>query len=100
MKKKIVIGMVGACLMGIPAVYAGVPADSPMPVRQMQQPIKGTVTDGHEPLVGATVVVTGTTNGTVVDIDGNFNQLCGLQDHDGRSVQRHESRPRIRRRGT
>ena len=76
MKKKIVIGMVGACLMGIPAVYAGVPADSPMPVRQMQQPIKGTVTDGHEPLVGATVVVTGTTNGTVVDIDGNFTINC------------------------
>ena len=76
MKKKIVIGMVGACLLGIPAVYAGVPAGIPMPVRQMQQPIKGTVTDGHEPLVGATVVVSGTTNGTVVDIDGNFTINC------------------------
>ena len=34
--------------------------------------IKGTVTDGKEPLVGAAVVEKGTTNGAVTDIDGKF----------------------------
>ena len=35
--------------------------------------IKGTVVDeSGEPIIGATVVVKGTTNGTVTDFDGNF----------------------------
>lgn len=37
------------------------------------QNVKGKVVDGNnEPIVGATVVVKGTTNGTATDIDGNF----------------------------
>ena len=34
--------------------------------------IKGTITDGKEPLVGATVLEKGTSNGTLTDIDGKF----------------------------
>lgn len=40
-----------------------------------QVTIKGTVTDAvsNEPLIGATIIEKGTTNGTVTDIDGNFS---------------------------
>ena len=34
--------------------------------------VKGTVTDGGEPVTGAYVVVTGTTTGAMTDADGNF----------------------------
>ena len=38
-----------------------------------QEQISGTVTDGTgEPVIGATVMEKGTTNGTVTDFDGNF----------------------------
>ncbi len=45
-------------------------------IRALQQTriLKGTVTDATgEPIIGATVVVAGTTTGTVTDIDGNFS---------------------------
>jgi TonB-linked SusC/RagA family outer membrane protein len=39
-----------------------------------QQRVSGTVTDeSGSPLIGATVVEKGTSNGTITDIDGNFN---------------------------
>ena len=34
--------------------------------------ISGTITDANEPLIGASVMLEGTTNGTITDIDGNF----------------------------
>lgn len=38
-----------------------------------QDMVRGTITDsGNLPLIGATIVIEGTTNGTVTDIDGNF----------------------------
>ena len=37
-----------------------------------QTKVKGKVTDGKEPVIGANVSVKGTTEGTVTDIDGNF----------------------------
>ena len=37
-----------------------------------QQDITGTVTDAMGPIIGATVMEKGTTNGTVTDFDGNF----------------------------
>jgi outer membrane receptor protein involved in Fe transport len=37
-----------------------------------QTTMKGKVTDGKEPVIGANVTVKGTTEGTVTDIDGNF----------------------------
>ncbi|MBK9328414.1 MAG: carboxypeptidase-like regulatory domain-containing protein [Sphingobacteriales bacterium] len=37
-----------------------------------QTTVKGKVTDGKEPVIGANVSVKGTTEGTVTDIDGNF----------------------------
>ena len=44
---------------------------------QQTQGIKGTVTDGAgEPLIGATIKVVGTQNGTVTDLDGKFSINC------------------------
>lgn len=41
---------------------------------QQQQKVVGTVTDSHgEAVIGASVLVKGTTNGTVTDIDGKFS---------------------------
>ena len=41
-------------------------------VMYAQQEITGTVTDAMGPIIGATVMEKGTTNGTVTDFDGNF----------------------------
>ncbi|MDX8339374.1 SusC/RagA family TonB-linked outer membrane protein [Draconibacterium sp. IB214405] len=42
-------------------------------VGQQQSSISGTITDdGGEPLPGVTVIIKGTTQGTVTDIDGNY----------------------------
>jgi TonB-linked SusC/RagA family outer membrane protein len=39
--------------------------------------LTGTVTDGAEPVIGASVLVKGTTNGTITDVDGRFT-LAGV----------------------
>ena len=41
-------------------------------ISQQQKSLKGTVNDALGPVAGASVVVKGTTNGTVTDMDGNF----------------------------
>ena len=41
-------------------------------ISQQQTSLKGTVEDEFGPVAGASVVVKGTTNGTVTDMDGNF----------------------------
>ena len=38
--------------------------------------VRGTVTDESAPLVGVTVFVEGTQNGTVTDVDGNYSIRC------------------------
>ena len=54
-------------------------------VSQQSSTVKGVVEDDMGPVVGATVVVKGTTNGTVTDMDGNFS-LPGVKE--GRFVCR------------
>lgn len=39
---------------------------------QQEIEISGTITDGTEPLIGASIVIKGTVRGTVTDVDGNF----------------------------
>lgn len=42
-----------------------------------QSSVKGTVVDANgEPIIGASVIVKGTSQGTVTDIDGNFSVNC------------------------
>lgn len=41
-------------------------------VIQQEKTLKGTINDAAGPVIGATVMVKGSTNGTVTDFDGNF----------------------------
>ena len=56
-------------------------ADETTSVSSVQQTIqiKGTVTDtSGEPIIGASVLEKGTTNGTITDLDGNFTLSCSM----------------------
>ena len=62
MKKQIIISL---CL-GAMALFS-------TPALAQNQTVKGTVTDDKgEPIIGASVVQKGTSNGGVTDIEGNF----------------------------
>lgn len=62
--------MIGLCCFQYQVVLA---SGFDMEWQQTSKTVSGTVREGSgEPLVGATVVVDGTTNGTVTDINGNF----------------------------
>lgn len=53
-------------------------------IAQQGRTVSGTVTDNNgEPVIGANVIVKGTTNGTVTDLDGNFS----LQVPEGAVLQ-------------
>lgn len=69
--------MAAACLgcsLGIPMAYAEPGGATPfLPAVNQTQSLKGTVTDTNgEPIVGASVMVEGTSIGTATDIEGNF----------------------------
>jgi TonB-linked SusC/RagA family outer membrane protein len=50
--------------------------------QQQGKVISGVVTDDKgEPVIGANVVVKGTTNGTITDVDGNFSLTLLIQDN-------------------
>lgn len=55
-----------------PSVYAANANTSVQRVEQ-QKTVKGSVQDANGPIVGASVLVKGTGNGTVTDLDGNFS---------------------------
>ncbi len=64
------------------AIYASdVVAMPRVDATQQQRSVKGTVTDAAGPVIGASVIVKGTTNGTVTDMDGNF-ELPGVNRGD------------------
>ena len=77
---KTILTLIGAGIMCNPSVaLAGsTPADNvTVASAQQTQGIKGTVTDGAgEPLIGATIKVVGSQNGTVTDLDGKFTINC------------------------
>ncbi|MCD7976636.1 MAG: SusC/RagA family TonB-linked outer membrane protein [Tannerellaceae bacterium] len=54
-------------------------------ISQQQGKITGTVEDDFGPVTGASVVVKGTTNGTITDFDGNF-ELDGVKSGDVISI--------------
>ena len=66
--------MVGAfSLLGLcysPKAYA---AEAPQDVQQATKKITGTVVDAMGPVIGASVIEKGTSNGVVTDFDGNFS---------------------------
>ncbi len=65
--------LMGACLWGMCSLqaYAG-GGESPLPSVQQTKKITGTVSDAQGPVIGASVVVKGTSNGVATDFDGNF----------------------------
>ena len=59
-------------LMGLGYSSTANAAASVQEVQQATKKITGTVVDSQGPVIGASVVEKGTTNGTVTDFDGNF----------------------------
>ena len=66
--------LMGACsLLGMYSpVMAANPDASVEAVQQTTKKITGIISDSQGPVIGASVVEKGTTNGTVTDFDGNF----------------------------
>ena len=62
MLKRLLSFLVAAMLMGLATVSAQVTTSS----------MSGKVTAQDEPIIGANVVVKGSTTGTITDMDGNF----------------------------
>lgn len=62
----------------LPSYAAGAPA---MEATQQANVVKGTVKDSHgEAIIGASIVVKGTSTGTVTDLDGNFSIKASSKD--------------------
>ena len=57
--------------------------NSPVPAVQQSKKITGTVVDSQGPIIGASVVVKGTSNGIATDFDGNFT----LNVNQGQTIQ-------------
>ena len=73
-KEKILAGVCLVSLLGIsPQAFAG-GENSPLPMEQQQatKKITGTVSDAMGPIIGASVLVKGTSTGVATDFDGNF----------------------------
>lgn len=67
--------------LGFPATLqakTGMEVSSP---EMVQERVTGTVTDASGPVIGATVMQKGTTNGTITDMDGKFS-LDGVKKGD------------------
>ena len=63
-------------------VYANiVPVEQGTSISQQEGKVTGTVEDDFGPVTGASVVVKGTTNGTITDMNGNFT-LEGVKNGD------------------
>ena len=62
-------------LLGTPAgaAFAGISGVQSVNVTQQSGTCKGVVNDAFGPVIGASVVVKGTTNGVITDIDGKFS---------------------------
>ena len=78
-KKQVLLCLLGAGMAWTPSL-AFAKADANMRTSIVAAPdnqvIKGTVADADGPLIGATVKVAGTNNGTVTDFNGNFSIQC------------------------
>lgn len=72
-----------ASAIGLPAsAYADLaPVKHEAGISQQNGKVTGTVEDDFGPVAGASVVVKGTTNGTITDMDGNFT-LEGVNNGD------------------
>lgn len=69
--------------MALPtSAYANlIPEKLDVSISQQSGKVAGTVEDDFGPVAGASVVIKGTTNGTITDMNGNFS-LDGVKDGD------------------
>ena len=76
MKKQLLVGLFLFPTVLQPLLADKLITDSPITVsqeRQQTKKITGTILDATGmPVIGANVMVKGTTNGTITDMDGNF----------------------------
>jgi TonB-linked SusC/RagA family outer membrane protein len=72
-KEKLLAGICSLFLMGYSPQVMAVSGNNPVPAEQQQtKKITGTVSDAEGPIIGASIVVKGTSTGVATDIDGNF----------------------------
>ena len=74
-KEKILVGVCSIALLGVSPQAFAVGETSPLAMAQQQatKKISGTVSDAMGPVIGASVLVKGTSTGTVTDFDGKFS---------------------------
>lgn len=67
--------LLGAMLMGMPISLSAAPTSHLIVAQQNNKvTVKGTITDQEgEPIVGASIAVTGTSTGVISDVDGKFS---------------------------
>ena len=82
MNKKVGMVLLGMLCVPATAMYGEIIPVGPMSeISQQQGKITGTVEDNMGPVIGASVLVKGTTNGIMTDMDGKF-ELEGLKNGD------------------
>ena len=73
--------MLGTGLMTMPVMANGSKGmDTNIAVEADGITVKGNISDVSGPLIGVSVIVVGTTNGTITDMDGNFTLECNAGD--------------------
>lgn len=68
-------------VLGLPATLQAKTEMEVSSPEMVQERVSGTVTDASGPVIGATVMQKGTTNGTITDMDGKFS-LDGVKKGD------------------
>ena len=78
-KNTLLAGLCSIVLLGYSPVTYAAEGRSPLPteVQQAKKKITGTVSDAMGPVIGASVVVKGTSTGVATDFDGNFTLQAG-----------------------
>jgi len=71
-RKKLLM-MSALALLGLGYSSNAYAAGNPQDIQQATKKITGTVVDAMGPVIGASIIEKGTTNGTVTDFDGNFS---------------------------
>ena len=75
-KIALLAGVLSLTPMGLSTQVYASNDNSVSAVMQQSKKVTGKVTDGTEPIIGATVKVQGTNNATVTDLDGNFTLMA------------------------
>ena len=72
-KNSLLAGLCAITLLGYSPVAYAAGGSSPLPAVQQAKKITGTVSDAMGPVIGASVVIKGTSTGVATDFDGNFS---------------------------